>query len=328
MLKRTLKTKRGKLTANKTDRNMGVTPLVALALSEADEQKSLEMCRLLLESGADPEQDDGGLGSWPLMQCADMGKVLMAQHLVSLGVDLLQTNKATVKDPENFNGRSTTTSLWMACQNNHLGIVSSILDGAATQGVLTELVDKTNLRGLTPCCVALQRGLCEIAGALIRAGSDLSRASPEFYQIPIGRDFDGTERMSNRTPTEDHPVHHALDRAVQSAAHKSCLGCGASPEREKTLTSKKKKKLSRCSCCKVAYFCGRDCQKKIWSKHKIVCKRLAHGSASLNVVGSTSLSSSSMSKKESSGERKEKEKEKELVLLLVVVGGGRGGRRV
>lgn len=30
----------------------------------------------------------------------------------------------------------------------------------------------------------------------------------------------------------------------------------------------------RCKKCKVAYFCSKDCQKKLWSRHKILCNRV------------------------------------------------------
>lgn len=43
----------------------------------------------------------------------------------------------------------------------------------------------------------------------------------------------------------------------------TCVVCGSRPE-----------KLSRCSLCKFAKYCGINCQKKDWSDHKCVCTLL------------------------------------------------------
>ncbi|KAG8971984.1 hypothetical protein FRB90_010341, partial [Tulasnella sp. 427] len=44
----------------------------------------------------------------------------------------------------------------------------------------------------------------------------------------------------------------------------SCAGCNADASVEKT--------LQRCSSCKTAQYCGAECQKVDWSRHKKTCK--------------------------------------------------------
>jgi hypothetical protein len=41
-----------------------------------------------------------------------------------------------------------------------------------------------------------------------------------------------------------------------------CLSCGA-----------EKKDLQTCSQCKIARFCHRDCQRAVWPKHKLICRK-------------------------------------------------------
>ena len=129
-----MQTQRGRLLANSSDPTWGITPLVAVALSKASQEDCLEMCRNLVElGGADIDQNDAGEGCWPLMQAADCGKHRMAEFLISKGADLLRTTaSAFVAKPceENEQGRSTTTSLWMAAQNNRPRIARLILAAA------------------------------------------------------------------------------------------------------------------------------------------------------------------------------------------------------
>mmetsp|Transcript_16687 Transcript_16687/g.24674 ORF Transcript_16687/g.24674 Transcript_16687/m.24674 type:complete len:87 (+) Transcript_16687:182-442(+) len=37
------------------------------------------------------------------------------------------------------------------------------------------------------------------------------------------------------------------------------------------------KKLKECTRCEVIFYCGRDCQKAAWKKHKKVCKAPSAG---------------------------------------------------
>ena len=50
------------------------------------------------------------------------------------------------------------------------------------------------------------------------------------------------------------------ERAYVSAC---CMGCGAT------------RKLGTCAKCKVARFCGAECQRSAWAEHKPHCKRWA-----------------------------------------------------
>jgi ankyrin repeat protein len=269
-----MRTRRGRLLANTSDATWGITPLVAVALSKASQEDCVDMCRALVErGGADVEQTDTAEGGWPLMQAADCGKHLMAEYLISKGADLLRTAAsapASAAKPceGNEQGRSTTTSLWMAAQNNHPRITRLILAAAAEQGVLEKLVDKTNRRGWTPCCIAMQRGNVEVVGILHAAGADLARAAPEYYQVEYG--VEG--RVANLLPgteQEGAVVHYALDMAVRSRVLKRCLVCEQSPVDGVKLLS--------CTGCRMAYFAGAKYQKRGWRKHKLVCKGLGKG---------------------------------------------------
>ena len=52
-----------------------------------------------------------------------------------------------------------------------------------------------------------------------------------------------------------------------------CDGCGDRLERTKRTTRKGTKRGSRCDGCKAAVYCGRACQVKHWSTHRVLCHR-------------------------------------------------------
>ncbi len=53
-----------------------------------------------------------------------------------------------------------------------------------------------------------------------------------------------------------------------------CEQCGKREEPGKILEASGRWKLLKCGKCKTAMYCGRDCQKVAWKKHKLRCKSL------------------------------------------------------
>ncbi|PSR83543.1 hypothetical protein PHLCEN_2v5697 [Hermanssonia centrifuga] len=85
--------------------------------------------------------------------------------------------------------------------------------------------------------------------------------SPLFavsYLETIGEHYKDAVREANTGVAQQRPASHA-------AGSYQCAGCKTSVAEGKAL---------RCSACKNATYCGRECQKSDWKKHKIVCKKL------------------------------------------------------
>ena len=75
---------------------------------------------------------------------------------------------------------------------------------------------------------------------------------------------------------------------------RACASCG--------LTAKEveKEKLNRCGGCQIVYFCSLECQRKMWPKHKAVCRRTSASQ-------STEESKKTMKKNKKKKKKKKKE---------------------
>ncbi|KAG8972118.1 hypothetical protein FRC05_010286 [Tulasnella sp. 425] len=69
--------------------------------------------------------------------------------------------------------------------------------------------------------------------------------------------------MMTMAPREGPPDEENYDDTVYPK-NGSCAGCNADASVEKT--------LQRCGSCKTAQYCGSDCQKVDWARHKKTCK--------------------------------------------------------
>ena len=70
------------------------------------------------------------------------------------------------------------------------------------------------------------------------------------------------DRNARRIPT---PAMSTRTKVVDGRfAERLCAGCAV-------WQSDTENKLERCSGCKRVYYCGRECQRKDWAVHKLVC---------------------------------------------------------
>lgn len=65
----------------------------------------------------------------------------------------------------------------------------------------------------------------------------------------------------------DRMVGGPPDPTILYALNSSCAGCEEEDNEDGT-----KKKMMRCSNCKITRYCGRDCQKADYQRHKTICK--------------------------------------------------------
>jgi hypothetical protein len=126
-----------------------------------------------------------------------------------------------------------------------------------------QLLESPDLVGKSPAYLAVQKGNPLCLGVMAKAGANLHRAIPHVWQF--------TDRQSNNLTDPDElsmPIHHALSQTVLSFTTRTCLSCAK---------NQIEAKLQVCTQCNMAYFCGADCQKKLWPKHKLVCKNIRKG---------------------------------------------------
>ncbi|GAA5910391.1 hypothetical protein JCM6882_007345 [Rhodosporidiobolus microsporus] len=71
-------------------------------------------------------------------------------------------------------------------------------------------------------------------------------------------------KVVSDTPPERVTEHlaHKGETARQEPVKRPCAGCGLLQDVGN---------LNRCSACRMAFFCNRDCQRKGWKEHKKVC---------------------------------------------------------
>lgn len=232
------------------DPGVGLTPLVAACL-HSDEDEALEIAKVLVEHGARIETPDSNEGCFPLLQAANEGKPKLVAYFISLGADLTRTVP-----------NRTTTSVWISAYFGHTECVKLLLEAASTQGTFRHLLEATNLQNKTPSSSAIEYGRAETLGLLVKAGADLRRANPGNYAFGSASD----ERHRTVAPCPGRPKQYALDMAVLSFKTLSCAGCGEF-----------KKKLLVCSKCRLAYFCGSNCQRTSWPLHKACCSKVCKG---------------------------------------------------
>ena len=239
---------------DRTDPKLRITPLIACAHLD-DESVAVKMACLLLKAGAKADTPDSVLGVRPVFSAAQEGKPNLIRLLVN--------RKANVDQP---GARHTcSTPIVIASQNGHAECVAVLLKAGLDQGL--RLTDATNRDGKTPALIATERAHVKVLGVLAQGLADLRVATPTYYCTLRPDDDSMVDRFD---PSDDFPVHRALDMAVRSHVGKTCCGCGCS-------SGDAKASLSRCEGCKVAYFCSRSCLKSVWKKHKLVCKDIAAG---------------------------------------------------
>lgn len=90
---------------------------------------------------------------WPLFACCEKGNIELFDTLVKY-VDMKKINKQSLKG---------TTCLWIACCNNKIDIVLSLLNYGADPNIC-------NFKGDSPLIACCQKGLNQVATALLESG--------------------------------------------------------------------------------------------------------------------------------------------------------------
>lgn len=155
---------------------------------------------------------------------------------------------------------SVSQPIWrIASQNGNYECAIKIVEAAKAQG--KHILDAVNKVGRTPCYAAIEKAHVETAGVLAKAGADLRRASPVYFD----------ERQKAYDPSPSLRVRYPLDRTIRSFTTLSCASCGESNPA-----------LKLCGKCGLAYFCNKECQQKCWPSHKKCCSKLAKGAGLLS----------------------------------------------
>ena len=150
---------------------------------------------------------------------------------------------------------SKTIPINLAAQYQRHDNLAVLVTKALQEGDRPELLESPDQKGRSPAYLAVQKGNPVCLGVMAKAGANLHRAIPHVWQLP------GREDLVDPDDGDCLPVHCALSETVMSFTTRTCLSCTKNP---KEIT------LKACSQCKMAYFCGAECQ-KVRSVSQILC---------------------------------------------------------
>jgi len=238
---------------DRTDPNMGVTPLMGLSF-RPDQKEAVKMARVLLRNGAKVDtRDNSGPGCTALWMCAQNGSATLMQFLIDEGATIDMTPL-----------HSQTQAINIAAQHGHADCVAVLARAAEDQN--KDILEAASREGRATSFVGVERNFPKVVGVLAKAGADLRRACPVYFSID-GRFTDPTPHLAG---------HHSLNQSVRSFVESRCArsDCG-----EKSLD------FLSCSRCRMACYCSEDCQKDDWQIHKRCCKQLRQGA---DLLGNTS----------------------------------------
>jgi hypothetical protein len=241
---------------DRSDSKLHITPLIAVAVHP--DTQTVAMARLLMAHGARVDTPDDGPGTTPLWMAAQNGKPKLLAFLLEQGAAIDKTPRTSVSQP-----------IWIAAQNGHAHCVAKLAQHAASEGRLNAIIESTNRQGRSPCYTAIEHGHIEVVGTLAQAGQDLRRVIPHHYMV--GESFGGSdERKHTADPSPAFPIHYALEATVRSFVSATCAKCGKS-------STNGEEPLKKCGRCRLAFFCGKECQTAVWKSHKKVCSKLDQG---------------------------------------------------
>ena len=240
---------------DRSDPNIGVTPLIACTARE-DNEETLNIVKFLIARGAGIETRDTGPGTTPLFMCAQNDMPLLLKFFVDKGA-AIDANSST----------SCTQPICIAAANGNAKCVAVLANAAKEQGKQHILDLPNQLQTRVPIWFAVARGFAEIVGVLAKAGADLRRGIPCYYEEFIM----GGERTATFDPGPGAP-QYALDATVFSFVQRRCVACTGTAS-------------STCSRCKMATYCCRKCQENDFKAHKRVCKRIKAGLDMFGKVG-------------------------------------------
>jgi ankyrin repeat protein len=147
-------------------RKDGLTALLA-----ACEQGHVDVVRILLRAGADPNQALTNESAYsPLIQASIRGFVQIVDELISAGANV---NYATPTGNIEKGFIPGTTALLVACEQGHVDVVRILLRAGAdpNQAFTDESAD-------SPLMQASVRGFVQIVDELISAGANVNYATP------------------------------------------------------------------------------------------------------------------------------------------------------
>lgn len=141
---------------DRTDPNLGVTPLMAVSF-RPDDEETMEMARMLLEHGARVDtRDNSGPGCTALWTCAQNGSSRLLKVLIDQGATIDVTPL-----------QSQTQAINIAAQNDHAEYVAVLTQAAIDQNM--NILDATSAEGRTPAYIGVERNYPKVVGVLAKA---------------------------------------------------------------------------------------------------------------------------------------------------------------
>lgn len=153
------------------------TPLLVLAAAKGTEA----IVRLLLDSGADPDQPDQRRGMTALHAAASRGSTDVARELLASGASVNRTF-----------GWPPMTALAVAFRRGYKGLVRLLLDSGADPNASINLPDDPQEQlQLTPLIFAASAGDVEMCRLLIDHGANLDAAKADGMTPLMAATFNG-----------------------------------------------------------------------------------------------------------------------------------------
>lgn len=183
-----------------------VSPLFGSPLHRAAYMDFPEAAKALLDAGADLEAQDQR-GQTPLHQAAQLGRMRIAHLLVERGADV---------DALDRGGRSPLHWAVMAGTDrsgaNNSSELGFLLLGSEAKA------DTADAEGTTALRLAVQKGLTDLAGAILRRGGDIAALEPG-----TGRTLLHLAALKGYGDMAELLIGRGLDPSVKDAAGKSAF---------------------------------------------------------------------------------------------------------
>ena len=226
-----------------------------LPLFKAILERNPSIVRELARQGAKVNQCAGynGQAVRPLFLAALLGDVECLEELLTAGA------------LPNIKASSNQTAVHAAAGSGHADCLEKLLN---TGGKL----EAQSLLGATPLMAAATNGFMKCVALCLAKGANVHHKSPQLNVTPLhaaasGGNVEIVQALINagadvlaQNAGGKTPRLWALEKRNTSCVKllEQCAGCG-------------KIASQKCSACKKTFYCGKDCQKKMWPSHKIEC---------------------------------------------------------
>lgn len=233
---------------NKT-KPRGISPLFGAA-----QYGHLDACKLLLQHGADPNQADAETGTTALTVAAAEGHVEVCRLLV----------KSPVVNHAMHNG----ASLFVAAQEGHADVCRVLIaDGEAD-------VNFSREDGATPLLIATHEGHIDACRVLVEeGGADVNQAMESGITPLFQAGADGNKDMVRLLIKNGAQELTAPEEGVSDAASAYNLAWTTDYLSRKRCDMCDRMDTKACAGCGAVRYCSRECQKRGWKTHKLVCKK-------------------------------------------------------